>query len=64
MKMDQRMFRIIFTRKLNFLFSVHRSFLVFTLDQYREFSKLIEIIDKVLHEHRYPGYYEVNNNRI
>ncbi|CAF1236073.1 unnamed protein product [Rotaria sordida] len=34
------------------------SFLVFTLDQDRQFSKLVEIIDKILHEHRYPCYYE------
>ncbi|CAF5225854.1 unnamed protein product, partial [Rotaria magnacalcarata] len=33
------------------------SFLVFTLDQDRQFAKLIEIIDKILREHRYPGYY-------
>ena len=37
----------------------HRSFLVFNLDQHRQFSKLIDIVDKVLHEYRYPSYYEV-----
>lgn len=35
-----------------------RSFLVFTLDRYQEFSKLIGTVDQVLHTHRYPGYYE------
>ncbi|CAF0851736.1 unnamed protein product [Adineta steineri] len=34
------------------------SFLVFNLDQHRQFSKLVEIIDKILDEHRYPKYYE------
>ncbi|UJR08701.1 hypothetical protein I4U23_012959 [Adineta vaga] len=34
------------------------SFLVFTLDQHRQFSRLVEIIDKILNEHRYPCYYE------
>ncbi|CAF1138654.1 unnamed protein product [Rotaria sp. Silwood1] len=34
------------------------SFLVFTLDQDKQFSKLIEIVDKILHQHRYPCYYE------
>lgn len=42
-----------------FFFFFYRSFLVFTLDQHKEFSKLVKIIDKILHEYRYPSYYEV-----
>jgi hypothetical protein len=52
------------TNQILYFYFSDRSFLVFTLDQHREFSKLVEIIDKILHEHRYPGYYEVNNNTI
>jgi hypothetical protein len=50
--------------KFDIFFCCYRSFLVFTLDQDRQFSKLVEIIDKILHEHRYPGYYKVNNNEM
>jgi hypothetical protein len=42
-------------------FYSNRSFLVFTFDQDRQFSKLIEIMDKILLEYRYPSYYEVIN---
>ena len=41
------------------LVASNRSFLVFNLDQHRQFSKLIHIVDQVLHEYRYPSYYEV-----
>ncbi|CAF1097741.1 unnamed protein product [Adineta ricciae] len=34
------------------------SFLVFTVDQHRQISRLVEIVDKILKEHRYPCYYK------
>lgn len=36
-----------------------RSFLVFTLDQHRQFRRLIQRVDRVLEKYRYPTYYEV-----
>ncbi len=63
MKIDQRKFEdYLQGKKRNLMqaFFYYRSFLVFTLDQHRQFSKLVEIIDKTLNEHRYPSYYEVN----